>query len=198
MTSKTLPKKLMDLTSYRWDSILKISELAELCSDGNRVIQKQMLDTLSRFPTEQIHVLTRPIGNSKVLLCEGVHFLNRKGYNLPEWTDSLKSGEGLETSTPSSVDEGNRSQAAKPLPISSTNSNPTPLAKRGAQWTEDEVQAAHNRHKTLKSSGAHNFAQTTAQEMGISITKMNVLFRKFLPKKGSPISKMTNDLTRKG
>lgn len=75
----------MDLTSYRWDSILKISELAELCSDGNRVIQRQMLDTLSRYPSGQIHTLTKPIGNSKVLLCEGVHFLNQEGYNLPEW-----------------------------------------------------------------------------------------------------------------
>lgn len=89
------PTKLANEKNYRWDKILKITELAELCSNGNHAIQTEMLDTLERYPVEQLRNLVRPKKSCSLFLWDGLQFLKDEGYQLPEWTFSITKPDSL-------------------------------------------------------------------------------------------------------
>lgn len=91
--------------AYRWDSILTIKELVKLLADGNPTIEKQVHDTLRHMASNDYYTMNTNHGSCRVILSKGLCFLKSKGHTLPEWTDSLKSGDGLKISTPPPVDE---------------------------------------------------------------------------------------------
>lgn len=99
---------------YRWDSVLTIRELVELLAHGDKVLEKQMRDTLRRLPERDYMTMNGNHDICRVVLSTGLFFLESEGYKLPEWAASFKDNKGTEKSTPPPVNEVKAPKQKKP------------------------------------------------------------------------------------
>jgi hypothetical protein len=77
--------------SYRWDSVFKLSKLANTCADGDKTKERQIRDTLKRLPIEQrVRPNTLDGGlRSSVLISTGLAWLRGQDYDLAPWQQTL-------------------------------------------------------------------------------------------------------------
>jgi hypothetical protein len=184
--------------SYRWDSVVTLSELATICADGDRVRENQLRDTLRRLPWEKRFTLNQMDNGlaSKVYLAVGLEWLRGQDYDLAPWQHTLADkapSEPVKTALEPTVQVGE-------VEVAVVVTEPPKLGKAGNEWTLGEVERAYAEYKRLERLKTKDYASQTAEQMGVTKTKMNELFIRFglrKIKKPNPWSPLTTGCHQK-
>jgi hypothetical protein len=163
--------------SYRWDSVVTLSELATICADGDKVRENQLRDTLRRSPWEKRFTLNQMDNGlaSKVYLAVGLDWLRSQDYDLLPWQHTLADkapSEPVKTASEPTIQAGE-------VEVAVVVTEPPKLGKAGNEWTHSEVERAYAEYQRLERSKTKDYANQTAEQMGVSKQYMTRLFKRF-------------------